>query len=166
MGCILTFMKEFDFPVFKTKIEGSSRKFNLEDPAERREYFTFKAGKEIEKLRDYLANGNTFVAILLGKKNSGKGTYSKLFMEAVGAEHVAHISVGDIVRAVHRDFSDEGKKKELLDFWGGTPRLFCRRNSSWPWWSARLTAWDGKRFLLMVFPESSTRFPTLFISVP
>jgi len=116
MGCILTFMKEFDFPVFKTKIEGSSRKFNLEDPAERREYFTFKAGKEIEKLRDYLANGNTFVAILLGKKNSGKGTYSKLFMEAVGAEHVAHISVGDIVRAVHKDFSDEKKREELLDF--------------------------------------------------
>src|SRR3989338_4193142 len=114
MGCILTFMKGFDFPIFRTKIEGSSRKFNLEDPAERREYFEWKAGKEIEKLRDYLANGNTFVAILLGKKNSGKGTYSKLFMEAVGAEHVAHISVGDIVRAVLRIFPT---KKNGKSFW-------------------------------------------------
>jgi len=115
MGCILTFMKGFDFPIFKTKIEGSSRKFNLEDPAERRKYFEWKAGKEIEKLRDWLRQ-NTFVAILLGKKNSGKGTYSKLFMEAVGTEHLAHISVGDIVRAVHKDFSDEKKRGELLDF--------------------------------------------------
>jgi len=108
-------MKGFDFPIFKTKIEGVGQKFNLEDPAERRKYFELKAGAEIAKLKDWLRQ-NTFVGLLLGKKNSGKGTYSKLFMEAVGAEHVAHISVGDIVRAVHKDFSDEKKKKELLDF--------------------------------------------------
>src|SRR3990172_12133891 len=115
MGCILTFMKGFDFPIFKTKIEGSSRKFNLEDPAERRKYFEWKAGKEIEKLRDWLRQ-NTFVAILLGKKNSGKGTYSKLFMEAVGTEHLAHISVGDIVRDTHKEISNPEKEKALKEF--------------------------------------------------
>ena len=91
--------KGLSFPVFKTKIPGDTQKFSLEDPAERRRYFDHKAGAEIEKLREYLRTG-TFVGFLLGKKNSGKGTYSKLFMEAVGKERVAHLSVGDIVRGV------------------------------------------------------------------
>ena len=108
-------MKGFDFPVFKTKIEGLARSFSLEDPAERRKYFDAKAGEEIRKLREYLSE-NTFIGFLIGKKNSGKGTYSKLFMEAIGGDNVAHLSVGDIVRAVHRDFENEGKKKELLAY--------------------------------------------------
>lgn len=98
-------------------------KFSLEDPVERRKYFDHKAGPEIEKLREYLRTG-TFVGFLLGKKNSGKGTYSKLFMEAVGKEHVAHISVGDIVRSVHGDLSDEQKKKDLTVFLGERYRGF------------------------------------------
>lgn len=108
-------MKGFDFPVFKTKIERLTQTFSLEDPAERRKYFDAKAGVEIKKIREYLKE-NTFVGFLIGKKNSGKGTYSKLFMEAVGKDLVAHLSVGDIVRAVHRDFEDETKKKELEAF--------------------------------------------------
>lgn len=107
--------KSFDFPLFKTKTNGEGRRFALEDPAERREYFMLKAGPEIEKLRQYL-KGNTFVAYLLGKKNSGKGTYSKLFAEAVGPEYVRHISVGDIVRSVHEDLADEARKQELVNF--------------------------------------------------
>ncbi len=103
------------FPIFKTKIVGITQKFMLEDPVERRKYFELKAGPEIEKLRDWLRE-NTFVGFLLGPKNSGKGTYSKLFMEAVGSERVAHISVGDIVRGVHKDLEDGKKKKELLEF--------------------------------------------------
>ncbi|MBI3420706.1 MAG: nucleoside monophosphate kinase [Candidatus Sungbacteria bacterium] len=108
-------MQGFSFPVFKTKIPGDTQTFLLEDPVERRKYFDHKAGAEIEKLREYLHTG-TFVGFLLGKKNSGKGTYSKLFMEAVGKEHIAHISVGDIVRSVHRDLGDGQKKKELFAF--------------------------------------------------
>lgn len=111
------------FPVFKTKIPGDNLKFSLEDPVERRKYFNHKAGAEIEKLREYLRTG-TFVGFLLGKKNSGKGTYSKLFMEAVGKEHVAHISVGDIVRSVHADLSDGAKKKDLIAFLGERYRGF------------------------------------------
>src|SRR3989344_7164883 len=108
-------MKGLNFPLFTTKLGVEAPRYALEDPVERRKYFDRKAGPEIEKLREYLRTG-TFVGFLLGKKNSGKGTYSKLFMEAVGKEHVAHISVGDIVRSVHGDLSDGQKKKDLVTF--------------------------------------------------
>lgn len=109
-------MNGLQFPVFKTKIPGDDLKFSLEDPVERRRYFDHKAGVEIEKLREYLQRGNTFVGFLLGKKNSGKGTYSKLFMEAVGKEHLSHISVGDIVRLGEQMVKDESQRAQLLDF--------------------------------------------------
>lgn len=108
-------MRGLDFPIFKTKVDGVDQKFKFEDPAERRRYFELKAGTEIEKLREYLQK-NTFVGFLLGPKNSGKGTYSKLFMEAVGEERVAHISVGDIVRSVHKDLEKGSSQKELVDY--------------------------------------------------
>lgn len=107
--------KGFSFPIFKTKIEGLTKSFNLNNPSERKEYFEAKAGEEIKKIKAYLAQ-NTFVAFLLGKKNSGKGTYSKLFTEAVGAERVGHISVGDIVRDVHKTFETGKNKEELISF--------------------------------------------------
>ena len=103
------------FPIFKTKIKGLTRKFNLADPRERRKYFELKAGPEIKKLRNYLGKGKTFIAYLLGKKNSGKGTYAKLFMEAVGGP-IAHISIGDVVRKAHQKMLDKNKKKEWLRF--------------------------------------------------
>jgi len=103
------------FPIFKTKIKGLERKFNLTDPKEQREYFELKAGKEIEKLRKYL-KGNTFVAYLLGKKNSGKGTYSKMFAELVSPERVGHFSIGDMVRTVDLELRDVKRKKELSSF--------------------------------------------------
>lgn len=108
-------MKGIEFPIFKTKTAGQSRRFNLEDPASRRKYFDFKAGKEIKKIRYFLKN-NTFMAILLGKKNSGKGTYSKLFAEAVGPERIAHLSVGDIVRNVNKDIETKAGQKKLVEF--------------------------------------------------
>ncbi|MBI2640737.1 MAG: nucleoside monophosphate kinase [Candidatus Sungbacteria bacterium] len=109
-------MKSFSFPVFKTKVDGVPQKFMLEDPVERRKYFDLKAGVDIEKLREYLQKGNTFVGFLLGPKNSGKGTYTKLFMEAVGGEHIAHISVGDIVRSAHKDLGDAKSRKNMTEF--------------------------------------------------
>lgn len=108
-------MKNFTFPIFKTKIDGISTVFKLEDPIERKKYFELKAKDEIEKLRKYLKE-NTFVAFLVGPKNSGKGTYSKLFTEAIGEEYIRHISVGDVVRNVHKEFSDETKKTEIVNF--------------------------------------------------
>ena len=116
-------MKGIDFPVFKTKKEEVTQKFNLNDPDGRRQYFAAKAGAEIEKLKKYLES-NTFVAYLVGKKNSGKGTYSKLFAEIVGSEYVSHLSVGDIVRDVHRKLSDSKAKEELIEFLKGNYRGF------------------------------------------
>ncbi len=108
-------MELTDFPVFKTKTEGVTQGFDLNHPSGRQEYFKAKAGPEIEKLKAYLAE-KSFVAFLLGKKNSGKGTYTKLFMEAVGAEHVAHISVGDLVRDAHTIFETGAGRDELVAF--------------------------------------------------
>jgi len=108
-----------NFPIFKTKIgsiDNQEKVFNLSDPRERKQYFELKAGPEIKKIRDYLKD-NTFIAYLLGKKNSGKGTYSKLFIEAVGADNIIQLSIGDLVRKVHQSIlEDEEKKKELINF--------------------------------------------------
>jgi adenylate kinase family enzyme len=104
-----------EFPLFKTRTEGITKAFKLDDPAERREYFDAKARNEIEKLQKFLKE-NTFVAFLMGPKNSGKGTYSKLFAEAVGPEHVRHISIGDIVRSAHNHCEDNKRAEELMGF--------------------------------------------------
>ena len=108
-------VKIMQFPVFKTKIEGENKKFDLIKPEHMRAYFQFKAGEEIEKIREYLKD-SSFVVYLLGKKNSGKGTYSKMFAEIVAPDKIAHFSVGDMVRDIDKELADEIKKKELLDF--------------------------------------------------
>ena len=103
-----------NFPIYKTKM-GDDRKFNLSDPKQREEYFKLKCGVEAEKLREYLKT-NTFIAYLLGKKNSGKGTYSKMFAEVVGSDKIEHLSVGDMVRGLDEEVKDETKKRELREF--------------------------------------------------
>jgi len=108
--------KNMEFPIFKTKIKGLKKKFNLNDPKERREYFNLKAGKEIKKLRDFLKKGNTFIAYLLGKKNSGKGTYAKMFAEIVWSEKIEHFSIGDMVREIDKEIEDKKRQKELIEF--------------------------------------------------
>jgi len=104
-----------EFPIFKTKILGATRKFNLADPKERAEYFSFKAGPEIEKLKAYLGK-NTFIAYLLGKKNSGKGTYAKMLAEVVGSDKIDHFSIGDMIRSIDEELKDKKKKEELVNF--------------------------------------------------
>src|SRR3989338_3177348 len=89
-----------NFPIIKTKVPGVRKKFDLNNPKDRQEYFQAKAGEEINKLKKYFEN-NTFIAYLLGKKNSGKGTYTKLMAEIFGADKIGHISVGDLVRETH-----------------------------------------------------------------
>jgi len=105
-----------EFPIFKTKIPRLTQKFDLADPVQRRKYFQAKAGKEIEKIRDYLNDGNTFIAYLLGKKNAGKGTYAKLFAEAVATDRIEHLSVGDIVRMVDKEIANPRLRKKLEDY--------------------------------------------------
>jgi len=104
-----------NYPIFKTKMDGKDRVFNLTDPVERRDYFYYKAGEEIEKLKEYV-NNNTFIVYLLGKKNSGKGTYSKMLAELLGADKLEHFSVGDMIRAISKEIADPVKKQELADY--------------------------------------------------
>ncbi len=103
------------FPLFKTKLDGSSRDFDLTDPKDRQAYFELKTGKEIKKLREYLQK-NTFIAYFLGKKNSGKGTYAKIFKEVVDKDRIEHFSIGDMVREFDKTIVDKNKRKELIDF--------------------------------------------------
>ncbi|MFA4975429.1 MAG: nucleoside monophosphate kinase [Candidatus Paceibacterota bacterium] len=104
-----------EFPIIKTKVQGLNTRFDLNDPKERKEYFEVKAGVEIEKIKKYLEE-NTFIAYLLGKKNSGKGTYTKLMAEIFGKDKIGHISVGDLVRTVYKDISDPQKKEEIVEY--------------------------------------------------
>ena len=104
-----------DFPIFKTKIKGVNKKFDLTDPKQRSEYFVLKAGDEIKKIRKYLDN-HTFIVYLLGKKNSGKGTYSKMFAEIVAPERISHFSIGDMVREIDKELKDPQRKKKLINF--------------------------------------------------
>ncbi len=107
--------KQKDFPLIKTKVKGVTKKFNLADPEERKEYFQRKISQEIGLLKKHLRR-NTFIAYFLGKKNAGKGTYTKLMMEIFGPDKITHISVGDIVRAVHQEIKDKKKRQALSDY--------------------------------------------------
>lgn len=105
-------MKNLDFPLFKTKIDGVDKTFDLTSPEQRKEYFELKAGNEIERLREYLKH-NTFVAYLLGKKNSGKGTYAKMLQEIVAPDRIQHFSIGDMIRSFDEIMQDKQKRQEL-----------------------------------------------------
>lgn len=104
-----------DFPYVKIKGGKGNKKFDLADPIERKKYFQEKVGREIKLLNQYFKD-NTFIAYFLGKKNAGKGTYTKLMMEVFGDDKIGHVSVGDIIRAVHQDVGDKERKKSLLDY--------------------------------------------------
>jgi len=109
-------MQDIEFEVFNTKSEdGKQGKFDLTDSVQRKEYFEFKAGPEIEKLKEYLKD-NTFIVYLLGKKSSGKGTYAKMFKEIVSPDKVEHLSIGDMIRSFDEVLRDEAKKQELIEF--------------------------------------------------
>lgn len=104
-------MKGLDFPIIGTKVKGVNKKFDISDPSERKAYFQAKVGDEIKHINKFL-DSNTFIAYFLGKKNSGKGTYSKMFVEIFGSEHVATVSVGDIVRDTHANWDKFIKSKD------------------------------------------------------
>jgi adenylate kinase family enzyme len=108
-------MSSLNFPLFKTKIEGLDKKFDVTSLEGRKEYFQAKAGPEIKKLKEYLQE-SSFIAYLLGKKNSGKGTYAKMLAEIVGNDKIVHLSVGDMIRDLDEVVADPEKKKELVAF--------------------------------------------------
>jgi len=109
-------MQDVEFEVFKTKSEeGQYKKFDLTDSAQRKEYFEYKAGPEIAKLKEYLKD-NTFIVYLLGKKSSGKGTYAKMLKEIVAPDKIEHLSIGDMIRSFDEVLRDPAKKEELIEF--------------------------------------------------
>lgn len=107
-------MKALEFPIIGTKKAGLVKKYDLNNPKSRKEYFEVKIGSEIQLLKNYLKN-KSFIAFLLGKKNSGKGTYSVLFSEIFGNENVAHVSVGDIVRDTHENWNKFVKSNDYIE---------------------------------------------------
>lgn len=107
-------MKGVEFPIIGTKVKGLNKKFNLSDPKERAAYFEAKAGPEIKKLKKYLQKGR-FVANLVGKKNSGKGTRAKIFLEIFGSDAATLVGVGDIIREVHTNWQDFAKSPAFAE---------------------------------------------------
>jgi len=105
-------MRGLEFPIIGTKIPHLSKKFDLTSPIGREEYFNAKAGEEIKTIRKYLKE-SSFIAYLIGKKNSGKGTYAKLFTEIFGEEKVIHLSVGDLVREYSASWENFAKSKSF-----------------------------------------------------
>jgi adenylate kinase family enzyme len=107
-------MKDLNFPLFETK-SAKYKKFNLTDLKERQKYFEYKCGPEIKKLKNYLKK-STFVAYLMGKKSSGKGTYAKMLAEVVDKDKIAHFSIGDMIRSFDEVIKDKNKREEIVKF--------------------------------------------------
>lgn len=107
-------MKDLDFPLFKTKSD-VYKKFDLTSVEGRKEYFEYKAGPEIKKLQEFLKD-NTFIAYLMGKKSSGKGTYAKMLAEIVEKDKIAHFSIGDMIRSLDEIIQNPEKRKEMEEF--------------------------------------------------
>ncbi len=131
-------MKDLDFPLYITKSSGGES-FELTDPAERKKYFEAKAGKKIDELREYLQK-NTFIAYLLGKKQAGKGTYTKLLAEALEIDTIRHLSVGDLVRSLEIIKTDEKEKQELYNYLSQNYRGYISLDEAFEAFANRSTA--------------------------
>lgn len=140
-------MKGIDFPMVKTKPPKSSRAFDLANPEERKVYFNEKCGKEIADLKDYFKD-NTFVAYMLGKKQAGKGTYTKLLAEIFGSDIIKHLSVGDLVRSTDAIKDDPAAKEELFSYLKANYRGFMSLEEA---------------FEAFINRDTSTLLPTEFI---
>lgn len=108
-------MKGLDFPIINTINKNSDEFYDLNSPESREKYFYDKVGKEIEDLKDFMAE-SSFVAYLLGKKQAGKGTYTKLLAEIFGSDKIRHLSIGDLVREVEKQRADKDKEKKLMEY--------------------------------------------------
>ncbi|MEK9200826.1 MAG: hypothetical protein AAB909_02495 [Patescibacteria group bacterium] len=107
-------MKGLEFPVIGTKKPGFDEVFNLSDRDSRAKYFEAKAGPEIEKIKQYLKSG-TFMAYMVGKKGSGKGTYSGMIADIFGRDKIAFVGVGDLIREVHSGWDEFVKTDEYAE---------------------------------------------------
>ena len=60
-------MKDLDFPLFKSKSD-EYKKFDLTDFNGRQEYFEYKAGPEIKKLKEYLKKNTSRIFLQIYRK--------------------------------------------------------------------------------------------------
>ena len=156
-------MKGLEFPIIGTKVKSVTQKFDLSSPEGRKKYFQAKAGDEIDYLKKYF-DKNTFIAYFLGKKNAGKGTYSKLLTEIFGEEKIAHVSVGDVVREYHANWDQFSASKKFVNlkklyrgfisldeavdrFLGRSPKVYYQQNLSWHFLSFILVNLRERPFL-------------------
>ncbi len=132
-------MTNLDFPIIGTKTDGVTQDFDLADPEVRQTYFEAKVGSELDTIKDFLEK-NQFIAYFIGKKNSGKGTYSKMLTETLKTDKIVHLSVGDLVREVSGNWAEYEKGPEYpklkalyrgaLDFEKAVEYLTSRSTSS------------------------------------
>lgn len=122
-------MKGLDFPMPNTKTRSGRDSYDLSDPAERQVYFQDKIGKEIADLKDYMRD-NTFIVYILGKKQAGKGTFTKLLAEIFGSDMIKHLSVGDIVRAADEIKNDPVERQALEEYLKANYRGFISINDA------------------------------------
>lgn len=109
------------FPIIGAKTKGVTKVYDLTSPESLADYFQAKTGKEINIIKKSLLKKN-FIAFFVGKKNAGKGTYSKLFMNLIGKEKIVHLSVGDLVREIHGgwdSFIKSSRGKKLKEIYRG-----------------------------------------------
>jgi adenylate kinase family enzyme len=113
-------MKGLEFPIIGTKLPNLDRHFDLESPEGRKKYFKAKVGDEINHISEFLKE-NTFLAYFLGKKGSGKGTYSKLMIEIFGEDKIAHVSIGDLIREIDdwKGFEKTKKHDSMKKYYRG-----------------------------------------------
>lgn len=104
-------MKGLDFPITSLKVKGLKTKYDLNSPQGRTKYFQAKVSNEVKIVKNYLKK-RTFIAYMIGKKGSGKGTYSQIFGEVFGAEKIALVSVGDLVRDAFAEWKTFKKTKD------------------------------------------------------
>ncbi|OGM23234.1 hypothetical protein A2691_01505 [Candidatus Woesebacteria bacterium RIFCSPHIGHO2_01_FULL_39_23] len=105
-------MRGNEFPIIGTRVKGLNKKFDLSDPRSRSLYFRSKVGTQIDLIKKYLDN-NTFIGYFVGKKNSGKGTYSGLLTEIFGKDKIELFSVGDMIRRVYENWKDFSKSERF-----------------------------------------------------
>lgn len=96
-----------NFPVIDIE---NNNQFKLQE--DRKKYLEDKVGKEIESINKFLDEGNKFIALILGKTNSGKGTFSKILSDEVFKNKIYHISTGDLIKEFQGELNSH---KEEID---------------------------------------------------
>ena len=111
---------KFDKTYVSTKVDKPYREFDLTSLEGRHEYFKYKMGDKIEKIKEFLES-HTFIAYMLAPKLAGKSTYLGMLKEIFGMRAFYHVSVGDLVRKVQKEYLENKQEydKYLSKYYRG-----------------------------------------------